>query len=100
MDGLKSPNGGGGGRPRPFAIVAFWAGFVLAENRGDTVGSSQPRHFHFALVLGSLGSLSMMNGVGLLFLQKRHSLRPENGAEWPQQGQSRYCFAKHGHGGG
>ena len=37
VDGLKSPNGVGGGRPRPFVVVAFWAGFVLAENRGDTV---------------------------------------------------------------
>ena len=37
VDGLKSPNGGGGGRPRPFVVVAFWAGFVLAENRVDTV---------------------------------------------------------------
>ena len=37
VDGLRSPNEGGGGSPRPFLVVAFWAGFVLAENRGDTV---------------------------------------------------------------
>ena len=35
VNGLRSPNGGGGGRPRPFAVVAFWVGFVLAENRGE-----------------------------------------------------------------
>ena len=34
---LRSPNGGGGDRPRPFIIIAIWAGFVLAENRGNTV---------------------------------------------------------------
>ena len=58
-------------------------------------GSSQQRHFYFALVLGSLGCLPMMNRGGLLFLQKRHSLRPENGVEWPQQGQSvRPCVTR------
>ena len=81
VDGLRSPNGGGGGRPRPFAVVTFWAGFVLAENRGDTVTRAQvSRGICFALVLGSLGCLPMMNGGGFLFLQKRHSLRPENEA--------------------
>ena len=41
VNGLKRPNKGGGGRPRPFAVVAFWAGFVLAENRGDNVTRAQ-----------------------------------------------------------
>ena len=30
---LRSPNGGGGDRPRPFIIIAIWAGFVLPEMR-------------------------------------------------------------------
>ena len=34
---LRSPDEGGGDRPRPFIIIAIWAGFVLAENRGNTV---------------------------------------------------------------
>ena len=34
---LRSPNGGGSDRPRPFIIIAIWADFVLAENRGNTV---------------------------------------------------------------
>ena len=34
---LQSFNGGGGDRPRPFIMIAIWAGFVLAENRGNTV---------------------------------------------------------------
>ena len=34
---LRSPNGGGGDRPRPFVIIATWPDFVLAENRGNTV---------------------------------------------------------------
>ena len=29
VDGLRSPNGGGGGRPRPFVIVAIWAEIPL-----------------------------------------------------------------------
>ena len=37
MDELRSGNGEGGGRPHPFTVVAFWAGVMLAENRGDTV---------------------------------------------------------------
>ena len=44
-------------------------------------GSSQQVHLYKARVLGSLSGLPMMNGGGLLFLQKRHFLRPENGAE-------------------
>ena len=46
---LKGPNEGGGGRPRPFAIVAFWAGFVLAENRGDTITRAQVSRGIFVL---------------------------------------------------
>ena len=34
---LRSPNGGGGDKPRSFVIIAIWAGFVLAENRGNAV---------------------------------------------------------------
>ena len=34
---LQNPNGGGGDRPHPFFIIAIWAGFVLAENRGNNV---------------------------------------------------------------
>ena len=49
MDGLKSPNGGGGERPRPFVVVAFWAGFVLAENRGNTVTRGQVSRGMFVL---------------------------------------------------
>ena len=30
-------SGGGGDRSRPFIIIVIWAGFVLAENRGNTV---------------------------------------------------------------
>ena len=32
---LRSPNGGGGDRPRPFIIIAIWA--QAFENRGNTV---------------------------------------------------------------
>ena len=49
VDGLRNPNGGGGGRPRPFVVVAFWAGFVLAENRGDTVTRTQVSRGMFVL---------------------------------------------------
>ena len=81
--GLRSPDEGRDVRPRPFLVVAFWAGFVLAENRGDTVTRAQVSRGIFVLhsCWGSLGCLPMMNGGGLLFLHKRHSLRPENGAE-------------------
>ena len=34
---MRERNGGGCDRPRPFRIIAIWAGFVLAENRGNTV---------------------------------------------------------------
>ena len=35
-----------------------------------------------------------MNEGGLLSLRERHSLRPENGIELPQQGQSRYGLCR------
>ena len=38
---LRSPNGGGDDRPRPFIIIAIWTGFVLVENRGGTVTRAQ-----------------------------------------------------------
>ena len=34
-------NGGGCDRPRPFRIIAIWAGFVLAQCRGSTVTGAQ-----------------------------------------------------------
>ena len=40
-DRLRSPNGGGGDRPRPFIIITIWAGFVLVENRGGTAARAQ-----------------------------------------------------------
>ena len=76
MDVLKSPNGGGGGRPRPFAVVAFWAGFVLAENSGDTVTRAQVSRGMFVCTrAGSLDSLPMVNGGGLVFPQERRNGR-------------------------
>ena len=38
---VRAGNGGGCGRPRPFRIIAIWAGFVLAKYRGSTVISAQ-----------------------------------------------------------
>ena len=71
MDGLRRSNGGCGSRTRLFAVVAFWAGFVLAKNRGDTITRAQVSSgICFTLALEPLGSLPMMKGGGLLFLQK------------------------------
>ena len=67
---LRSTSRGGGGRPRPFIIIAIWAGFMLAENRGSTVsykGSSQQWHCYYAFMLGSLSCLPMMSGEGIPF---------------------------------
>ena len=38
---MRRRNGGGCDRPRPFRIIAIWAGFVLAQCRGSTVTSAQ-----------------------------------------------------------
>ena len=70
---LRCPNGGGGGRPRPFIIIVIWAGFILAENRGSTVsykGSSQQWHYYYAFMLGSLSCLPMMSRRVFLPLRK------------------------------
>ena len=40
-DRPQSLNRGGGDRPRPFVIIAIWAGSVLTENRGGTVTRAQ-----------------------------------------------------------
>ena len=94
MDGLRSPNGGGGGRPRPFAVAAFWEGFVLAENRGETVTRAQvSRGIVVCTHAGVPGLLAHDEWGASSFPSERHPLCPENGAEWPQQGQSRYGLA-------
>ena len=78
---LQSLNGGGGDRPRPFIIIAIWAGFVLTENRGNTItrahvsSSIGIMHLYIPELLGH------DEWGGLLSPQERHSLRPENGAE-------------------
>ena len=38
---MRRRNGGGCDRPRPFRIIAIWAGFVLAQCRGSTVTGAQ-----------------------------------------------------------
>ena len=38
---MRRRNGGGCDRPRPFRIIAIWAGFVLAQCRGSTETSAQ-----------------------------------------------------------
>ena len=38
---MRERNGGGCDRPRPFRVIAIWAGFVLAKYRGSTVTSAQ-----------------------------------------------------------
>ena len=84
---LRSPNGEGSDRPRPFIIIAIWAGFVLAENRGGTVRRAQVSSgtLCYALVLGSLSCLLMVSG-GVFFPLKKSSLRSENRAEFRGRG--------------
>ena len=38
---MRGRNRGGCDRPRPFRIIAIWAGFVLVQCRGSTVTSAQ-----------------------------------------------------------
>ena len=38
---MRRRDGGGCDRPRPFRIIAIWAGFVLAQCRGSTVTGAQ-----------------------------------------------------------
>ena len=38
---MREKNGGGCDRPRPFSVIAIWAGIVLAKCRGGTVTSAQ-----------------------------------------------------------
>ena len=39
--GMRERNGGGCDRPRPFRVIAIWAGIVLAKCRGGIVTSAQ-----------------------------------------------------------
>ena len=41
MQAMRERNGGGCDRPRPFSVIASWAGIVLAKCRGGTVTSTQ-----------------------------------------------------------
>ena len=87
---LRSPNGGGGDRPRPFVYIAIGAGSRIAEI--PLRGLTSP----VALVLCIHTGVSELLGFGewgsLLSPEERHSLRLENGPELLQQGKSRYCF--------
>ena len=38
---MRERHGGGYDRPRPFSVIAVWAGTVLAKCRGGTVTSAQ-----------------------------------------------------------
>ena len=38
---MRERNGGGRDRPRPFSVIAIWAGIVLAKCRGSTVTSAR-----------------------------------------------------------
>ena len=38
---MPKRNGEGCERPRPFSVIAIWAGIVLAKCRGSTVTSAQ-----------------------------------------------------------
>ena len=38
---VRKRNGGGCDRPRPFSVIAIWAGIVLAKCHGGTVTSAQ-----------------------------------------------------------
>ena len=38
---MQERNRGGCDRPRPFSVIAIWAGIVLAKCRGSTVTSAQ-----------------------------------------------------------
>ena len=38
---MREKNGGDCDRPRPFSIIAIWAGIVLAKCRGSTLTSAQ-----------------------------------------------------------
>ena len=38
---MRGRNGGGCDRPRPFSVIAIWAGIMLAKCRGSTVTSAQ-----------------------------------------------------------
>ena len=38
---MRERNGGVCDRPRPFSVIAIWAGIVLAKRRGGTVTRAQ-----------------------------------------------------------
>ena len=38
---VRERNGGDCDRPRPFSVIAIWAGIVLAKCRGGTVTNAQ-----------------------------------------------------------
>ena len=38
---MRERDGGGCDRPRPFSVIAIWAGIMLAKCRGGTVTSAQ-----------------------------------------------------------
>ena len=38
---MRETNGGGCDRPRPFSVIAIWAGIVPVKRRGGTVASAQ-----------------------------------------------------------
>ena len=81
---LQSPNEGGGDRPRPFIIVAIWAGFMLAENCENTVKRAHVSSSIGAFILGSLSFLPMVNGGDLLSPQERRFLLSDNSVKLPQ----------------
>ena len=93
---LRSWNGGGGDRPRPFISMEIWAGFVLAENRGGSVTRVKTAVALVSCIhVGVSELLAQDEWRGLLSLQERNSLRLGNGVELQKQGQSRYGLAYH-----
>ena len=52
---MRERNGGGCDRPRPFSVIAIWAGIVLAKCRGSIVTSAQ--------VSGSIGIMLVFWGL-------------------------------------
>ena len=80
---LRSPNGGGGDRPRPFITIAIWAQTLcwprIAEIPLQGLTSA------VALVLCIHTAVSELLGHdewgALLSPQQRHFLHPENGAD-------------------
>ena len=89
---MRERNGRGCDRPRPFSVIAIWAGIVLAKCRESTVASAKSA-VALVLCISAGGSEQLAHdgwGGGLLSCLERHSLRSENGAELPRQFQSRH----------